>query len=211
VPFALRLVPETRLAAATTPSVSTPDRQGMRGIAALALCHGLFGFGYIVTATFLVAVVRAAPQARLLEAVVWLLVGLSAAGSAFLWGWAGARIGALRLYGPSCLLLALGVVAGGVWPTPAGAVLSALLLGGTFMGITAFGFAAARVLAPAQQGRAFALITAAFGLGQILGPILAGWLIDRTGSFAIPSLIAAAGLVVAAGLAMAAAQSGASR
>jgi len=74
------------------------------------------------------------------------------------------------------------------------------------MGVTAFGFAAARTLAPAQQSRAFALITAAFGLGQILGPILAGWLLDRTGSFAVPSLIAAAGLVVAAGVAMAAAR-----
>lgn len=204
VPLAVWLIPGERAATVAPP----PAQAGgsLRGIGALALCHGLFGFGYIITATFLVAVVRSAPQARLLEPLVWLVVGLAASGSTFLWGRAGERIGALRIYGPACLLEAVGVAAGGLWPNPAGALLAAVLLGGTFMGITAFGFAAARTLAPTQQRRAFALITAAFGLGQIVGPILAGWLIDRTGGFAAPSMIAAMALVVGAGVAMAAAR-----
>ncbi len=49
-----------------------------------------------------------------------------------------------------------------------------------------------------------ALMTAAFGVGQIVGPTLAGWLFDRTGSFILPSLLAAAALVLAAVLAGAA-------
>jgi cyanate permease len=43
-----------------------------------------------------------------------------------------------------------------------------------------------------------ALMTAVFGVGQIVGPALAGWLFDRTGSFTLPSLLAAGALVLAA-------------
>ena len=143
-----------------------------------------------MTATFLVAVVRAAPQARALEAVVWLVVGLAAAPSTVAWGRIAARTGPLRAYALACLLEAIGVAAGGLWSTPAAALLAAFLLGGTFMGITALGFAAARALGVQHQRRSFALITAGFGLGQIAGPIVAGILLDRTHSFAAPSLLA---------------------
>jgi hypothetical protein len=34
-------------------------------------------------------------------------------------------------------------------------------------------------------------MTAAFGVGQIVGPLVAGWLAERTGSFALPTLVAA--------------------
>lgn len=203
VPLAAWLVPGEHRHAAVA-----PVRQDgtMRGIGPLALCHGLFGFGYVITATFLVAVVRTAPQAHVLEAVVWLVVGVSAAASTAVWGRVGARFGALRMYGPACLVEALGVAAGGLWPGAAGALLAAVLLGGTFMGLTSLGFAAARSLAPTHQRRAAALITASFGLGQIVGPVLAGWLLDRTGSFAAPSAIAAGALVVSAVVAMLAAR-----
>jgi MFS family permease len=198
VPAAAWLVPETaHPAAAPGPAAG----RAPAGLAALTLCHGLFGFGYVVTATFLVAVVRAAPQGRMLEAVVWLVVGLSAAPSTALWGRLAIRIGALRAYALACALEAVGVAAGGLWSTPSAALLAALLLGGTFMGITALGFAAARQMGPAYQRRAFAQITAGFGLGQIAGPIVAGWLLERTQSFAAASLLAAAAVAVAAILA----------
>jgi cyanate permease len=41
-------------------------------------------------------------------------------------------------------------------------------------------------------------MTAAFGVGQIVGPVFAGFAYDLTGSFAFPSLTAAAGLVLGA-------------
>jgi cyanate permease len=45
-----------------------------------------------------------------------------------------------------------------------------------------------------------ALMTAAFGVGQILGPVVAGLVADQTGSFTAPSLLAAATLMVSAAI-----------
>ncbi len=91
----------------------------------------------------------------------------------------------------------LSVLGGGVWPV----LLAAALLGGTFMGLTALGLVNARRLSIGDPRRNLALITAAFGLGQMIGPALAGLLHDWTGSYLVPSLMAAAVLAAAAMLA----------
>lgn len=61
--------------------------------------------------------------------------------------------------------------------------------------------ASAHRLSVDDPRRNLALITAAFGLGQMIGPALAGLLHDWTGSYLEPSLMAAAVLAAAAMLA----------
>jgi len=46
------------------------------------------------------------------------------------------------------------------------------------------------------------MITGAFGVGQIVGPVFAGFVSDRLNSFTLPSAAAAAALLVAAVLAV---------
>jgi cyanate permease len=46
-----------------------------------------------------------------------------------------------------------------------------------------------------------AVMTAAFGFGQIVGPTFAGVIYDATGTFLVPSLTAVSALLVAAFLA----------
>ena len=201
LPLAAWLVPtveEPAIAGTATHGASASTVSLPRGLGALTLCHGLFGFGYVITATFIVVAVRAYPELRTLEGEVWLVVGLAAMPSTALWAWVGQRAGVLPAYALACLLAAVGVAADGLWQTPAGVLLAAALLGGTFMGITALGFTAARALAPEQGRRSSAVMTAGFGVGQIAGPLAAGWLLDATGSFALPSSIAAVALAVAA-------------
>jgi predicted MFS family arabinose efflux permease len=69
------------------------------------------------------------------------------------------------------------------------------------MGLTALGLVRARALAAGDPRRVLALMTGAFGVGQIVGPSFAGMLSDRLGSFAVQSLAAVAALLIAAILA----------
>lgn len=171
---------------------------GSRGLAALIWGYGLFGFGYVVTATFLVAIVRASPQLRPAEPLVWLVVGLAGVPSVAIWTKVSSRYGTSWTFSVACLIEAVGVAASVLWPSIPGVLLAAALLGGTFMGLTALGLARGRQFAPANPRPVLASLTAAFGLGQIIGPSLAGYLFAVTGGFAVPSLLAAGALVAAA-------------
>ena len=167
----------------------------------MTLAYGLFGFGYVITATFLVAIVRATPAVRPLEPAIWVIAGLAAAPSVMLWTAIGRRFGVATGFAAAALTEAAGVLSAVAWPTAAGICLAAILVGGTFMGLTAMGLMRARELARGDTRRVMATMTGAFGIGQIVGPALAGFVSDRAGGFALPSAAAAAALVLAAFLA----------
>jgi predicted MFS family arabinose efflux permease len=94
----------------------------------------------------------------------------------------------------------VGVVASVVGIAPAGTLVAASLLGATFMGLTALGLIQARHFARGDPRRTLALMTAAFGSGQMIGPAFAGVVFDVTGSFVAPSVAAGLALVAAAEL-----------
>lgn len=168
------------------------------GFPALILAYGLFGFGYVITATFIVDMVRASPMIGHLEPYVWVLVGLSAVPSVGLWTLLGGRVGILRAYAVANVIEAIGVAASALWTTPAGIIVAAIFLGGTFVGLTALGLVAARDGSGGDPRRRIALMTVSFSFGQILGPVFAGYVYDATGSLLVPSLAAASGLMLAA-------------
>jgi predicted MFS family arabinose efflux permease len=163
----------------------------------LIIAYGLFGFGYVITATFIVAIVRGSPEARPYEYLIWLIFGLSAVPSVAAWSAIGHYFGVLRAFALACFVEAIGVFASVIWLNVAGLLVAAIFLGGTFMGITALGLTAARMLAHGNARRALADMTAAFGVGQAIGPVAAGYGFDLTGSFFLPSVIAALGLGMA--------------
>lgn len=164
----------------------------------LIVAYGLFGFGYVITATFMSVIVRDSPALNPAEPYVWLAVGLTAAPSVYVWNTVASVTGATRAFSIACILEAGGVALSVVAGTSATVITAAVLLGGTFMGITALGLTEARRLSPGAQRQTLAVITACFGVGQMIGPLVAGVLGEATGSFATASFAAAAALVVAA-------------
>jgi predicted MFS family arabinose efflux permease len=167
----------------------------------MTAAYGLFGFGYVITATFLVAIVRATPAIRDLEPAIWIVVGLAAAPSVLLWTVVGRRIGIPAAFAVAALAEAVGVLASVVVPDTVGICVAAVLVGGTFMGLTALGLMRGRELTVGDPRPVMAAMTGAFGVGQIVGPLLAGVLSDALGGFMVPSLAAAGALVAAAWLA----------
>ncbi len=166
----------------------------------IIVAYGLFGFGYIVTATFLIAIVRQGEGGRLFEAGVWLATGFAGIPSVWLWNRVGNRVGFPLTFALACAVEAVGVIASVVLGGYAGPLIGGVLLGGTFISATALGLVAGRRLAGEAPRRVLALMTAAFGTGQIIGPIVAGYLADWTGDFLAASACAAAVLLLAAAI-----------
>lgn len=179
----------------TGPAKKEPPLVWTPALLALTIAYGIFGFGYIVTATFLVAIVRDGGGSALFEAGVWLATGIAAAPSVAYWMPAVRRVGLVNVFALGCLVEALGVAASVLVPLPAGPIVGGVLLGATFIMVTAFGLQVGRQLAAESPRRALALMTAAFGTGQILGPLVAGYLADWSGTYTWASLAAAAGLL----------------
>ena len=184
----------------TPASISVGSRvgQGEPGIRSLVVAYGLSGFGYVITATFVSDMMRSDPVLRPAEYLVWLCVGLAAAPSVVFWGWVGRRWSVRCAFAVACLVaaggVAMSVLVDGIWPV----LLAAVLLGGTFVGLTALGLVSVRRTSVGNPRRNLALMTAAFGLGQMVGPTFAGVLHDSLGSYQVPSLLAAFALVAAA-------------
>ncbi len=168
------------------------------GLWRLVAAYGCLGFGYVITATFIVAIVREGGGTAWAEAGVWCLVGLAGMPSVWLWNRAVPRFGAIPVYQVALLIEAAGVAVCVIWPGTIGLAIGAVALGGTFMALTAMGFAIARTMSGGDQRAILGVMTAAFGTGQMLGPAVAGWLRDATGSYLAPSLAASAVLVAGA-------------
>ncbi|MEM8596810.1 MAG: YbfB/YjiJ family MFS transporter [Pseudomonadota bacterium] len=188
---ALLLIPRQRPLAAA----QAQESAAAPGLWRLVLSYGAVGFGYVILATFIVAILREGGGSRADEAVVWGLVGLAGMPSILLWRWIAQRIGTLLAIQAAMLVeaagIAIGALAGGAFALG----IAATALGATFMALTALGLQEAVTRAPGAAQRVIALMTAAFGLGQIIGPARAGWLRTTTGDYLAPSLIAAAVLV----------------
>ncbi|WP_408642373.1 MFS transporter [Sinorhizobium chiapasense] len=183
------LLPRGHLAA----SGGAPERPlaWTRPLTVMTLTYGFFGFGYVITATFLVAMARDASGGHSVEFLAWLLTGASAAVSVYLWRFAVPRFGLSGVYAIGLLVEAAGLVLTVSLPLPFAPIVGGLMLGATFMMITAYGLQIGRRLAPESPRRALAFMTAAFGIGQVIGPLVAGWLAERTGDFTLPTLVAA--------------------
>ena len=171
-----------------------------RPLFVVALTYGLFGFGYVITATFLVAMARQGATDHMVEFLAWFVTGLSAAVSVHLWRSAVGRLGLVGVYLAGLLVEAIGLVLAVALPSPLAPLVGGLLLGATFIMITAYGLQIGRVLAPASPRKVLAVMTAAFGVGQIIGPLVAGWLAEGSGSFTAPTLLAAGVLLFCAAL-----------
>ncbi|MBS0293342.1 MAG: YbfB/YjiJ family MFS transporter [Proteobacteria bacterium] len=168
-----------------------------RGVHALA--YGLAGLGYIVTATFLPVIARGAlPAGSPWPDLFWPMFGAGVAVGAALSTRAPMTWDRRWLLVAAYAMQALGIAVGLWWPTPAGFAASSVLLGLPFTAITFYGLQEARRLWPASGDSFASLITAVYGLGQIMGPPMVAWLLARgtqAQGFAQALALAAAALV----------------
>ncbi|WP_459860167.1 YbfB/YjiJ family MFS transporter [Desulfuromonas carbonis] len=165
---------------------SAPTLGGPKSLWLLAGSYFFQGLGYIVTATFIVAIIAVTPGLAAFSPYSWVATGIAALPSTILWPRLARRIGTKQALLCAYLLQAAGIFVS-IGATSIGAVLfAAVSFGGTFLGIVALTLAEGNRRSPADGRRATAILTVCFSLGQILGPVLAGTLADRSDGFTLP-------------------------
>lgn len=180
--------PEARAAGA-----GTPLAQAVRLIA----IYGLAGFGYIVTATYLPFFVQGA-LGPVDPIHVWAVFGFGAVPSCFFWHWLRVRLGTRHSLAWNLGVQGIGVVLPVFSHSAVAYLLSAFLVGGTFVGTVTIAMPAARRVAHAVRFNMLAVMTAVYGVGQIIGPLVANAILASTQSFTGSLLAAGGALVVAA-------------
>ena len=174
------------LAARRAPSPAHHATEAVRGKWSLRfmvpelIAYGLFGAGYIAYATFIIAYLRVAENFSAgAITVFWSVLGLASVAAAFLWGPVLARLRGGQGLAATTGVLTLGAVLPLIGSGAAGAYLSALLFGGSFLAVVTAATTFARKAAPPRAWTAaIAALTVAFGLGQCIGPVLSGALSD---------------------------------
>jgi len=207
-PTDVGLNPLGQVPAPAAPANVKPDALGWssvyrsRTLWHLAVIYFAFGFSYIIFSTFFIRyLVKEVGFTQAQAGWLWLKIGMLSGISGLIWGaisdrW-GRRLALLCVF----LVQGSGYLVFSLYPHPGGAYITAVLFALTAWSIPALMAALAgdlfgAKLAPAALG----LMTIIFGLGQAIGPYLAGQIADVMHTF-IPAFIIAGitALVLGAG------------
>ncbi|MFF2084008.1 YbfB/YjiJ family MFS transporter [Nocardia sp. NPDC058176] len=158
------------------------------------------GLGYIILGTFLVAAVAGHGGGHSSTgALLWTLVGVAAVPATMIWHAVARRIGTGRALVAALVIQCVGTAAPAVSDSVIAALIAAVTFGATFMAIVMLAVDAGNRL---PVPRSAATLTAAFAVGQMIGPLIVAPVIEN--SYDMAFAIAAVIVAVSAGLAAAA-------
>ncbi|ATQ85460.1 MFS transporter [Moraxella osloensis] len=186
----------------TNPTSSSIPPPAKLKLANVLTAYGLFGFGYILPATFLPQIAKQwlSGQSYLL---IWPFFGLAAALSVVLSQGLQRRynnVSLLDVWRVSQIIMAVGTLLPALWQSLAGLMLSALMVGGTFMVVTMAGLqVAASQVTHYPKYNLSALMTASFAFGQLIGPLAA---LVATGNNIWLALLPVSAIVLLIGVAL---------
>ena len=152
-----------------------------------------FGFAYMIYFTFF--------QKRLIADLgfssgaagsIFLALGVASLFSGFLWGSISDRTGRGRAIAISCAMQALAAILFVWWHSTAVIVVSALLFGITSVAVPGMvGAGCGDQFGPRLASTSLGFVTLFLGVGQVLGPYVAGKMADAFGSLSYSFLLAA--------------------
>jgi predicted MFS family arabinose efflux permease len=167
-----------------------PSSLSLRVFMAAYFCAG---FGYVVSVTFIVAIVNQLPGLAGWGNLVFLAIGIGAAPACINWDLIARRTGDLNALILAALLQIVGILLPVMVPGLWAAMLGALLFGGTFIGMVSLVLSMAGRYYPGMPAKMMGKMTLSYGVAQIIGPAVTGQIGARLGSYN-------AGLYVAAGI-----------
>ncbi len=172
---------------------SPPSPLFMRLFMAAYFCAGV---GYVVSATFIVAIIEHLPGLAGHGNLVFLAIGIGAAPACINWDFIARRIGDLNALIAAAVLQIIGILLPVTVGGLAAAIFGALLFGGTFIGMVSLVLTMAGRYYPTRPAKMMGKMTLSYGTAQILAPAITGWLATRFGSYDAGLYLAAAVMVV---------------
>lgn len=162
----------------------------------LFMAYFCAGFGYVISATFLVAIVESQPSLKGSGSLVWLVTGLAAAPACVFWDRVARKIGELK-----ALFIAYGInIVGIVIPafdhSFVAVLLSGFLFGATFIGIVSLILTMVGKFFPTKPAKPMGKLTLSYGTAQIIAPALSGMLAEASGNYNTPLLLAGGFMVL---------------
>tara|TARA_R110002110_G_scaffold48696_3_gene145010 strand:- start:55 stop:1233 length:1179 start_codon:yes stop_codon:yes gene_type:complete len=178
-----RWMPDYRACALPRTGGTAGNDERSRFIVILQLAYFCAGVGYVVTATFLVAIAESMPELSGRGWLIWLIAGLAATPACWLWDVFSRRWGqwtalylAYMLNSVSILMLILNT-------SMASVMLSAVIYGASFIGIVSMMLAMVGRVFPENPSRPMSRLTFSYGIAQMLAPAVVGYLADVEGNY----------------------------
>jgi len=164
-----------------------PTKNWMTILFAAYFCAG---FGYVISATFLVAIVENQPTLQGNGSIVWLVTGLSAAPACVFWDRIARKIGELK-----ALFIAYGInIVGIIIPvfdhSYLAVLLSGALFGATFIGIVSLMLTMVGKFFPTKPAKPMGKLTLSYGTAQIIAPAISGMMAEASGNYNMPLILA---------------------
>lgn len=157
-----------------------PERQYM---VILMLAYFCAGYGYVVSATFVVDIVEGLDSLQGYGQLVFLLIGISAIPAVLLWDLVARKLGYLKT-----LLLAystqiIGILLSTHSESLTMLMFSAVLYGGTMVACVSLVLTMAGRFYPSNPAKFMGKMTLAFGVAQIIAPVCTGYLAQASGNY----------------------------
>ena len=199
----LLLVPALRWLPAPDSSGVTNSGQKMEDHPPSSLFLKLFmaayfctGVGYVVSATFIVAIVDHLPGLAGKGTMIFLVIGLAATPACILWDLMARRTGDLNALILAAVLQIIGILLPVMVGGLAASVVGALLFGGTFIGMVSLVLTMAGRYYPTRPAKMMGKMTISYGVAQIIAPIITAWFALHQGSYASGLYLAAGALSI---------------
>jgi predicted MFS family arabinose efflux permease len=158
------------------------------------------GFGYVVSVTFIVAIVNQLPDLAGWGNLVFLAIGIGAAPACINWDLIARRTGDLNALILAAVLQILGILLPVLVPGLWAAMLGSLLFGGTFIGMVSLVLSMAGRYYPTMPAKMMGKMTLSYGVAQIMGPAITGLIGAKFGSYNAGLYVAASVMVLGTGL-----------
>lgn len=141
------------------------------------------GVGYVVTTTFIVAIIEQLPGLEGKGIWTFMIIGLAATPAAILWDLFARRFGNLNALICASVLQIIGILlpvigAGLFWT-----IVGAILFGGTVVGMVSLVLTMAGRYYPTRPAKMMGKMTLSYGAAQIVAPAVTGLLAERNGNY----------------------------